>query len=146
MSIPPPNNLPYWAWLIGLMIVTLGTLGGVYLTQRRTRSDMAEIKHQVKNSHETNLREDVDAIAASQESMSQRHIRTDEAVHRVERAFADLDRSIRAIEHSMDRRDKLHETAVTEIRGDFAKHLDDVPRILDEAFRLHDEAHHPHGH
>lgn len=114
--IDAPAGTPYWAWLLGLLIA-IG-IPALLTWMTKTRADVGEIKEQVKNTHATNLREDVDRTAVEARSAK-------EAAHRIESYLEDLDKSLRAIEHSLDRRDKLQTAAISEVREDLAKHLAD---------------------
>lgn len=124
----PPEGTPWWAWLTyGVLVLGLPSIL-VALIQQRHRVE--EIKEQVKNTHTSNLREDVD-VAKQQATLAA------ESSHRTERLAEDLIRSIRAIEHSMDRRDRLQTAANEEVRKDLDDHLSEVPRILEDAFARH---------
>ncbi len=147
----PPEGIPWLAWAIVVVALALIAQTPLLVQQYRTKKDVAEVKEQVKNTHESNLRVDMDetkAIASKAEKHSA-DAATDaalakESAHRVERLASDLLTTLRAVEHAIDRRDQLHADAMTEIREDVDKttaglhqHLDDVPRILDEAFSRH---------
>ena len=138
----PPEGTPWWAWLLyGVVVIGLPAIA-VALIQQRHKVD--EIQEQVKNNHESNLRVDVDEAKASAANAHTEASLAKESAHRVERLARDLIITMRAVEHAIDRRDKLHAEAMTELREDVDKttvglheHLDDVPRILDEAFARH---------
>lgn len=133
----PPEGTPWWAWLLGLLIIFGGPAVASWLAGRKTRADVREIKEQVKNTHESNLRVDMDATREVAGAALEQAKLGAESSHRTERLAEDLIRSIRAMEHSMDRRDKLQTDALNEVRGDLGDHLADVPRILEDAFARH---------
>ena len=147
----PPEGIPWLAWAIVVVALALIAQTPLLVQQHRTKQDVAEVKEQVKNTHESNLRVDMDETRdiASQAEKHSADAATDaklakESAHRVERLASDLVVTMRAIEHAIDRRDQLHADAMTELREDVDKtstglhhHLDDVPRILDEAFERH---------
>ena len=131
---PPPEGTPWWAWLIGVVLFALIGVIGLLITNHR---NLRDVKHEVKNSHASNLREDMDET---------RRIATDAAVdaklgaessHRTERLVADLILSIRAMEHSADRRDLIATKALTGVRDDLDAHLSEVPAIVERAFAEH---------
>ena len=54
---PPPEGTPWWAWLIGVVLFALIGAIGLLITNHR---NLRDVKHEVKNSHTSNLREDMD--------------------------------------------------------------------------------------
>lgn len=52
-------DAPWWA---NLLVMAVVVLGGMWLMNRKTNKDVGVIKDQVKNTHSTNLREDMDAL------------------------------------------------------------------------------------
>ena len=108
--IDAPEGTPWWAWLIAVVVIAICSVGAA-MWQR-----LGSIDKQVGNDHKTNLRDDVDKLTTGLE--------------RVEGYLRDLDKTIRAVQHSMVRRDGIQETAIGEIRTDLAAHLEDVPRLL----------------
>lgn len=119
--IDAPEGTPWWAWLIAVVVIAICGVGAA-MWQR-----LGSIDKQVGNDHKTNLRDDVDKLAIGLE--------------RVEGYLRDLDKTIRAVQHSMVRRDGIQETAISEIRTDLTTHLEDVPRLLKSRcpFTLHKE-------
>ncbi len=108
--IDAPEGTPWWAWLIAVVVIAICGVGAA-MWQR-----LGSIDKQVGNDHKTNLRDDVDKLTTGLE--------------RVEGYLRDLDKTIRAVQHSMVRRDGIQETAISEIRTDLTAHLEDVPRLL----------------
>ena len=108
--IDAPEGTPWWAWLIAVVVIAICGVGAA-MWQR-----LGSIDRQVGNDHKTNLRDDVDKLTTGLE--------------RVEGYLRDLDKTIRAVQHSMVRRDGIQETAISEIRTDLTAHLEDVPRLL----------------
>lgn len=132
---PPPEGTPWWAWLIGVVIaIGLPALTAVMIAQRR---EVTEIREQVKNTHDTNLRTDLDETRSTAVTASAQATLAAESAHRTERHVEDLVRSIRALEHSMDRRHKITDEAIAEVRVDLDEHLDEVPGIIEAAFVHH---------
>jgi len=139
----PTPGTPWWAWLIGVFLWVVVPAFFTYLTVR-VRRDVKDVKDQVKNTHDSNLREDLDDVGQKAAS-AEKHAadaRTNsqlalEAVNRVTRLIEDMLRSQRAVEHSIDRRDQLHLDAMQELRADLDEHLDDVPNIIERAFANH---------
>ena len=135
--IPPPDGIPWLAW--ATVVVLLALIGGVpaWITARSTRGAIDEVREQVANTHNTNLREDIDeSKSAAAGAMAQATLAA-ESAHRVERHVQDLVLSIRAMEHSADRRDAIATKALTEVREDLDAHLEEIPAILDRAFADH---------
>lgn len=150
-----PADTPWWALVGGWVLIGLVTaavpVAVILVTRGNTKREVTEVHEklskmdeQVSNNHETNMREDIDE-AKDAAARAERHALNadtnsklaNETAGRVERLFEDLIKSMRAVEHSLDRRDKLHLAAITELREDFDAHLDDIPRILDDAFVAH---------
>lgn len=59
MNIPP--GAPSWLVLAVVLITTLGTVGTGFLTLRQG-STLKRVDEQVSNTHETNLRDDIDRM------------------------------------------------------------------------------------
>lgn len=59
---PPPDGTPAWMWLLAVLAVTVIVAVTNYLTSRSQRADLREVKEQVANTHDTNLRHDVDKL------------------------------------------------------------------------------------
>lgn len=145
---PAPDGIPWLAWAV--VVVLLALIGGIpalvtaLYTRRDTKHEIGkakgvidEVREQVANSHDTNLRADIDeSKAASRGALDQATLAA-ESAHRVERHVEDLVRTIRALEHSADRRDQIATRALTEVREDLDAHLDEIPAILDKAFTDH---------
>ena len=150
MTPAPPDDLPWLAWAI--VIITLALIAQIpMLIQHRrtredvrtTRDDVAQVKEQVANTHSTNLRVDIDAAKASASDAATDAKLAAEASHRTERLVEDLVKSIRAGEHSADRRYELHAKEIETVRADLDAHLDEIPAILDHAFAEHCPKRHP---
>ena len=156
--LTPPDGVPWLVWAV--VVIVLAAIGSLpatitaLVTRRDTKADLADAREsladiqpkitaaaeQVKNTHETNLREDVDKVSASAADAHTEAALAKESSHRTERLVQDMLRTLRAIEHDIDRRDKLHAEAMTEIRDDQEKtaasliqHIDEVPQIVTEA-------------
>lgn len=126
----PPDGIPWLAWaLVVLAIAAIGSLPGL-AAALVSRRDMGAIKEQVKNTHSRNLREDVDAAVSSASTAAEAATLASESAHRTERFVEDLSKSIRAIEHSLDRTTKLQGKAIDELRTDLGTHIDSVPTVL----------------
>ena len=122
---------PWWANL-GLLLVAVVVSSGAtvliaHMSTRRRLEDIkvqqAAITEQVVNSHagQPNLREDVDQLKADARGNAM-------ILARLERYMDDLDISVRALGHSLDRRDELQtealESAVADRKREIAKALD----------------------
>lgn len=119
----PPDGIPWIAWAaVVLAIAVIGSVPGV-VAALVSRRDMATIKAQVKNTHDRNLREDLDSAVESANLAAA-------SAHRTERYVADLNETIRAMQHSLDRRSDLQTTATDELRTDLGRHIDEVPQML----------------
>lgn len=59
---PPPEGTPGWMWLLAVLAVTGIVAVTNFLTNRSQRADLREVKEQVANTHDTNLRHDVDRL------------------------------------------------------------------------------------
>ena len=122
---------PWWANLILLLVAVLVSSGATvliaHMSTRRRLEDIkvqqAAITEQVVNSHagQPNLREDVDQLKADARGNAM-------ILARLERYLDDLDVSVRALGHSLDRRDELQtealESAVADRKREIAKALD----------------------
>lgn len=128
----PPDGIPWLAWaLVVVAIAAIGSLPGL-AAALVARRDMGTIKEQVKNTHTRNLREDVDAAVTSANTAADAATLASESAHRTERYVEDLSRSIRAIEHSLDRTTKRQEAAIDDLREDLGRHIDEVPEMLSQ--------------
>lgn len=160
MENTPPPDAPAWIWLLGLSIAVvvpaitsiLNAIIGHRAAQAAnvardavgaiadTKQEIREIHAQTTNSHVTNLRDDVDMLSKTterseriaQDALVQATVAA-EGVVRVERLFADLRKSVRAIELSVDRRDNIHAKEVAELRDALDAHIDeDSPRLVEK--------------
>ena len=59
---PPPDGTPAWMWLVAVLAVTGIVAVTNFLSSRSQRADLREVKEQVANTHDTNLRHDVDKL------------------------------------------------------------------------------------
>ena len=122
---------PWWANLALLLVAVVVSSGATvliaHMSTRRRLEDIkvqqAAITEQVVNSHagQPNLREDVDQLKSDARGNAL-------ILARLERYMDDLDASVRALGHSLDRRDELQtealESAVTDGKREIAKALD----------------------
>ena len=127
MQIDP--DAPWWinAILTVLILAVIPAL--TWLGNRSTRRDVKAIKEQTNNSHETNLREDVDLAKDDARAAK-------ESSHRTERHVADLVKSVRAVEHSLDLRTDLHAKAIDELTDDT------IPNVIAQALTAHVRIYH----
>lgn len=144
----PPAGTPWWAWLIAVVVAALiaavASVLAAHVMGRRTRQDVTEIKHQVKNSHAINLRDDIDALRTR---VDQTHALAADAAEgaktaaqaaaRTDRYVADVAKSVRSLEHSLDRRDARIGREIEEVRKDLDQHLEDIPRLTAAAVQDH---------
>ena len=128
---PIVPTAPWWANLALLLVAVLVSSGATvliaHMSTRRRLEDIkvqqAAITEQVVNSHagQPNLREDVDQLKADARGNAM-------ILARLERYLDDLDTSVRALGHSLDRRDELQtealESAVADRKREIAKALD----------------------
>lgn len=157
-----PDGISWIVWLLAIIATPLlgagASIAVALITRRDTKRELGEIGpavqatvEQVKNTHQTNLRVDVDEAKQSA-AAAERHAANantnaqlaSESTTRTERLVKDLVITMRAMEHAIDRRDRLHADAMTEIdedvravRGDLAEHLDQVPQIIEDALSRH---------
>ena len=105
--MPPIDpDAPWWVNTILLLVaVALSAAVPVIVShlsakrrQEETQAAVAEVREQVTNTHTTNLRADIDLLG--------------ESVHRIERHLEDNGRTIRALEHSIDRRYTIQSEAL----------------------------------
>jgi len=144
-TTPVVENLPVWVWFCGLLVTSLlGPATVAWINNKKiraeaksTRDDVAEIKEQVKNTHESNLRADMDLTRGIATESKEEATEAKESSHRTERLVKDLMTSIRALEHSMDRRQQQATKDLGEVREDLGSHLKEVPQILEDAFKRH---------
>lgn len=123
MQIDP--DAPWWV-NAALTVVVLAVIPALtlWIGNRSTRRDVKAIKEQTNNSHETNLREDVDLAKDDARAAK-------ESSHRTERHVVDLVRSVRAVEHSLDRRTDLQDRAIGELADDT------IPNVIAQALAAH---------
>ena len=128
---PVIPGAPWWANLVLLLVAVLVSSGATvliaHLSTRRRLDDLkaqqTAITEQVVNSHagQPNLREDVDQLKADARGNAL-------ILERLERYLGDLDVTVRALGHSLDRRDELQTealaSAVAERKREIAKALD----------------------
>ena len=104
-----PPIIPDAPWLINAIVIMIAvtiapvaTWASTRSRLRKTQQDVAVVRTEVRNSHspDANLRDDVD------------HLKT--AASRQERYLTDLDRSLRAVGHSLDRRFGMLEDSIAE--------------------------------
>ena len=119
-------DAPWWANAAVLILaVALPSLVSYLATRAKlttTAQDVREVKEQVKNSHSSNLRVDLDKASA--------------AAHRTETYVADLNESMKAIERSLERRYKLTEKRIEEALEDHAR---DIREVREEIKCCHDD-------
>ena len=139
---PIVPDAPWWvnALLIVAALLIVSALPA-WLTYRATRDklaavaqDTADVKEQVKNTHESNLRHDIDQLAAATTSSV-------EAIHRVERHVEDLAESIRSVEQSLDRRYRIQakdlEHAIEDRQRAIQTLTDEIPGQIRDALKEH---------
>lgn len=136
LEVPAPDvdpASPWWAWPLSLAAWAVLT----WLLNRRTRKDVGEIKEQVQNTHSTNLRDDVDALAALVREGLQgvrdglKDVRDD--VGGLHSETRDLRQDVAGI-RSDGRHDRRELKAQREA---FEEHLADVPKVIAEAVEKH---------
>lgn len=105
------------------MVPAMAAIAVAQIQQRRRVDTVVE---QVKNTHDTNLRVDLDE-AKAQATLAK------ESAHRVERLVEDLLKTIRWVEASMDRREGLHAKFEHESASDRAAIRQDLAEIRAES-------------
>lgn len=119
-------DAPWWANAAVLLIaVIVPPIVSHYATRAKlstTAADVKEVKEQVKNSHSSNLRNDLDKLAG--------------AAHRTENYMADLSESIRALERSLERRYRLTDKRIEDALED---HTRDIREVREEIKCCHDD-------
>ena len=134
---PIVPTAPWWANL-GLLLVAVVVSSGAtvliaHMSTRRRLEDIkvqqAAITEQVVNSHagQPNLREDVDQLKADARGNAM-------ILARLERYMDDLDISVRALGHSLDRRDELQTEALASAVADRKR---EIAKALDTALTQH---------
>ena len=128
---------PWWANLILLLVAVLISSGATvwiaHISTRRRLDDLkaqqTAITEQVVNSHagQPNLREDVDQLKADARGNAL-------ILARLERYMDDLDVSVRALGHSLDRRDELQTAALASAVADRKR---EIAKVLDTALTQH---------
>lgn len=120
-----------------VLVQVVTTLGVVVvavvqaLSHRRLKAigaDAKEARDQTANTHSSNLREDMDKIAADAKKAAV-------AAERAAEHTKDVDESVRALRHSVDRK-----------TDELAEHISDlehtIPQRIDRAIGRHERAHH----
>lgn len=152
----PPAGTPWWAWLVAVLAVAVITgaasvLAAVVAARRAikpTTVSVEAIREQVQNTHSTNLREDLDGMRQALEEVKAEAAAgarsSSEAARRAERFAEDLAISLRALEHSLDRRDKRHGRELDEVRAELvevrdglADHINEVPGKVEALLAQH---------
>ena len=128
---------PWWANLALLLVAVVVSSGATvliaHMSTRRRLEDIkvqqAAITEQVVNSHagQPNLREDVDQLKADARGNAM-------ILARLERYLDDLDISVRALGHSLDRRDELQTEALASAVADRKR---EIAKALDTALTRH---------
>jgi len=140
--VKEPDSLPVWAYLVALMIVVgvpalVGLLAQHPLKRRvdTIASDAKEARDQTANTHDTNLRDDLDEVKGIVIGMARRF-------DRMERWMTDLVAADEDTSRTMDRRREAVDRALTEereqraaematlrqeIRAAVAQHVTDCP-------------------
>jgi len=86
-ELAPPDGTPWWAWaLVVVLIATIPAAIAILAqhplkrTMRTVAKDARESREQVKNSHGSNLRDDVDRLLASIREVRQsvEHVATEQ--------------------------------------------------------------------
>lgn len=125
-------NAPWWANAAVLVLaVALPSLVSHLATRAKlttTAQDVREVKEQVKNSHSSNLRVDLDKASA--------------AAHRTESYAADLAESMKALERSLERRYRLTEKRIEEALEDHHRDIKEVRADMSDCMSEHLEQHH----
>ena len=119
-------DAPWWANAVVLLIaVIVPPVVSHYATRAKlstTAQDVREVKEQVKNSHSSNLRADLDTLSG--------------AAHRTETYVADLNESLKALERSLERRYRLTDKRIEEALEDHAR---DIHEVREEIKCCHDD-------
>ena len=119
-------DAPWWANAVVLLIaVIVPPVVSHYATRAKlstTAQDVKEVKEQVKNSHSSNLRADLDTLSG--------------AAHRTEKYLADLAESLKALERSLERRYRLTDKRIEEALEDHAR---DIHEVREEIKCCHDD-------
>lgn len=119
-------DAPWWANAVVLLIaVIVPPVVSHYATRAKlstTAQDVKEVKEQVKNSHSSNLRNDLDKLTGS--------------AHRTEGFVADLAESVKALERSLERRYRLTDKRIEEALEDHAR---DIREVREEIKCCHDD-------
>lgn len=136
LDITPPVGTPWWGWLVAVAIPGIASV----IIAALSRRDMREVREQVKNTHSTNLRVDLDDTRTLAADASADAKLAAESAHRVERIAKDLSVSMRAVEHSLDRHVTLQTAATEEIRTDLKAHVGEVPDVIESALRQSDRS------
>ena len=140
--VKEPDSLPVWAYLVALMIVVgVPALVGLLAQHPLKRgvdtiaSDAKEARDQTANTHDTNLRDDLDEVKGIVIGMARRF-------DRMERWMTDLVAADEDTSRTMDRRREAVDRALTEereqraaematlrqeIRAAVAQHVTDCP-------------------
>lgn len=134
----PPID-PDWPWWVSALIVVLGLAAtsavSVWVATIQTRNKLEVVREQVQNSHtQSNLRNDIDSANEGIALLT-------EAMHRVERHMEDQSESIRAVEHSLDRRYRIQsrdlEHAIEDRERAIKTLTDEIPGQIREALGGH---------
>lgn len=122
-------NAPWWANAVVLLIaVIVPPIVSHYATRAKlstTAQDVKEVKEQVKNSHSSNLRADLDTLSG--------------AAHRTEKYLADLNESLKALERSLERRYKLTDKRIEEVLEDHHRDIKAVRQDMADHVEQHHE-------
>lgn len=134
---PVIPGAPWWANLALLLVAVVVSSGATvliaHMSTRRRLEDIkvqqAAINEQVVNSHagHPNLRDDVDQLKADARGNAL-------ILARLEHYLGDLDTSVKALSHSLDRRDKLQTEALASAVADRKR---EIAKAIDTALTQH---------
>lgn len=143
-----PEETPWWAvWWYWVLIPLIGGIPAtvaVLITRSNHKKELADTKalvqkvdEQVSNSHETNLRHDMDATKKVADEAKTEAQLARQSSDRTELLTRDLLKSVAAIQHSLERRDGIQTEQLREMSRDLKDHIDAVTPTLEEWFDNH---------
>lgn len=89
-TLPDPTGLPPWAYLAVVLIMVAGQMTIAWATLHQGK----QIKHQVKNDHKSNLREDIDQAIERLDRIAKTGTETNTEMRQIKGCIRNIDGSL----------------------------------------------------
>jgi hypothetical protein len=88
-----PESAPLWLWVLFIVTPVLVALI-TYWGGRKNRADIKEVREHVANTHQTNLREDIDKIISGMTDIKSVQFDQGQTLDRMNTRIHDVDRKV----------------------------------------------------